>query len=230
MNKNDISEWCNALHYKPKFYGDGNPRLIVLGENHRSSKHKREQIDLLQRIKPSALIHEFARNYIYDFDNLTLSLNPAYPTPDEAIKFGQKELQRFGDTLNTKVFLEWLSNKGISQTLRKYELFAHSVDGLNTIIDSLPIETRRVIGCDISHAEMDLYQKTNGVELSSRYSQRKHHSQRENRFANAILNHLDEIQPTALTIMGNYHIKPSSQIHPILQKSGIPYVCIPQSD
>jgi len=88
-----------------------------------------------------------------------------------------------------------------------------------------------LVGMDLSYAEMglvidNLYAEHPNYEFTSQSP--KVCLYREKRMGERMAEYKQKTARTIVAIMGDYHRRPKSGIHPILQKKGISYVCIPQ--
>lgn len=232
--KKMIEEW-NKDKYSIVFYGS-NPRTILIGEKHDCSpEYIKSQIQLCSLLEIDLLLHEFARNYIFDFEEKKVYENPLYKATKESLNFAASdsdidsifpyEIVKFRDWLNTMTF---------KTTLKEYELARSIFDigegsNLRMILENLPSSLKKVIGCDKSQAELYFYENQNNIELTQRSCARDHHFFREARFAQVITDYKHETDKPLIAIMGAYHIKPESFVHKKLKENEISYICIDQT-
>ena len=65
-----LKEWVQERGYYPealRLYGEGQPKVIMFGEDHRSSQWQwPDQLDLCARLNSSHFLHEDFRNLVYE--------------------------------------------------------------------------------------------------------------------------------------------------------------------
>ena len=60
----DLDKW-NTEGYAIEKYGD-DPSVLMVGETHYQTEEIRQQVDLIRRVQPKYILHEFARGWYYD--------------------------------------------------------------------------------------------------------------------------------------------------------------------
>ncbi|MFZ5955261.1 MAG: hypothetical protein ACOYT4_02450 [Nanoarchaeota archaeon] len=226
----NINEWNKKYNYNIRIFGD-NPEFAILGENHANQAIVEAQIELIKMLKSRAVLHEFARNYIFDLKGKRIYENQDYITPEKVKLWANKKSKDFEviDISNGN-FKEWIEKNKIKNELNSYELVYEELDfegNLGEILNKPKLlrNLERIIGCDYSYAESHFYEEQNGIEFSSNKCSRKHHAFREARFAEVIFSYNNKVD---LAIIGACHIREKSYIHEELAKKQMSYICINQ--
>lgn len=225
-----INKWISENGYQACAYGSS-PRVIIIGESHHDTQGAKKQIQLVSQLNVNTLLHEFARNYVYDFVQKRIYENPQHSTPRAAIKFGIRTINDAQIDFMDEEFVEWLELRRMKCELRAYEFAYHALDfsgNFGRFLSELPVSISTIIGCDVSHAETYLYQKENKVELCTKGCPDFHHRFREERFGEVIGDYALQASSPVIAVMGSTHIRPISHIHKQLQERRLEYLCVGQ--
>ena len=231
-----VDRWNSGKRYSGVTHGK-NPCLLIIGENHTSDKDTTSQIDLLKLVQPEVLVHEWARNCVFDFNLKKAYENPSFPCPSKALRYARRnldfaELLMGGDSMPETDLGRWLSEKGLESEIGIYE-FA-GIQGFKgckfeVVLNNLPSSVRRVVGCDLSSAEKDLYQHTTGRLFSSVDSTKEDHDLREERFADVMHTETKKSEVPVIAIVGSWHIKEGAYMPEKLQRRGVGYIIADQT-
>jgi hypothetical protein len=211
MSVENLIEWCKENDYTPKLYGKRSSSVVILGEGH-TSKFRAKEEQAIQLLKPEYLLHEFLDDMSYDPKKQGMqgfSINIP--------RFGNITYHSETKDIEGLPFEEeipfWIKSVFIS--------FEHNI---KHIFDWCDKYNMGGIGIDLSEFERDalrdkIQEEYPNSTLTSQSN--KECFYREQRMGQKIA----EIG-TGLAIVGAYHIRKSSQIHQILKKNKIDYLCI----
>ncbi len=232
-----VAQWAQERGYRVRSHPSTprNPSIILLGEDHLNLFHQKKQVELVSMLESDVLVHEFARNYILNFVEKKVYVNPKFPTPDSAREFAKGDTAAPYGLLNSRTpLMEWIMTEDIVCSLGNYEtafLALSAYGNFGRFLENRPRPLRCIFGADISHAEQRMYEAENKVSLAGEWgdSPREHQMLRETRMADAISLALSRtFKPVVVAILGNYHVLPESYIHAKLQKQGLEYLYVDQ--
>lgn len=206
-----------------------NPRALVLGENHMDTRYCPAQLQAIRDVAPEVVVHEFARNLIFDFENKKIYENPRYKDSEKARKIGWHDLI-WMYKMREPFIEEWAEQNGWEILLPSYKIGELAMDfnskgKFDSLILNIPECVKRIVGCDYSDSQKyALFGDERAGNLSSIHANKKDHNHREKRFARVIAEQA-RISPV-VAFMGSSHTASDSSLHPGLAKKGIEYLCI----
>lgn len=261
MVENIVRQWAREHSYPDdalRKYGNGEPTLVIIGENHYSRRCKREQTDLLHRLQPELVFHEAWTNYIYDQARKTIQRDTTHDIPAEVEKFMVEKRKYAWDIANPKQrklffktrFGKWTQRERITHTIDRYDLtevfipiFKYPGVHQGMFLDVLPASVKFVIGSDLSRGEVNyLYDsfkplqepKYVHAEMPKTFEHEHWFLTRERRMGE-IFSQYDSLR-TRVAVQGSGHLREAGEygcisasgIHNVLQSNGVSYLCFNQ--
>lgn len=222
-----VRQWARDHDYPDEAlrkYGVGEPRLVLVGEDHCFQRFGEDQLSLYTLIMPSHFFHEGLGDMIYDSRATHVFVSPNTTRKEKIFE------RKIHDRINEK-------NLTFTVAIEDYNAFVHSAYARNLrfFVDAESPFDGLLMGPDLSMKEQrDLDKMTTGIKngVCIKYAVR------ESRMARKFLEYFsgDIILPS-LAIVGAGHVrdpqydtcKTKSAIHLLLQEHAISYICIDQT-
>lgn len=222
INTEMIKDWAKKNDYLRSSYGS-NPNLVIVGEEHKHKKMRNQQELLLAKLKPKYLLHEGFRACTYNLktDKADVKEYTDNPQPDIAQALsGNEYLTNWSKEYNIPLI-------GCDISLNELDQFA------KTLPEEFPDKYNEEppIGFFGSSETSSGGEQTRvirtGRELG--YEDKRVKLYRDKRIGEIIAEQATKTKKSLMAIIGADHMRSSSELHNILKKAKVGYVCVDQT-